>query len=353
MISLNSYFKFFSCCFPVSGPTRSVICDTQRGRFSFIPNDLREIIETYDGRQIGELVELYGEENRETLLEYFEVLLANEFIFLCDSAEETTLFPPVKMEWDMPAAITNAIADIDENSHYDLTSFLEQLQALGCGSLEIRIFAPKKLDYLEELMDLMKDSIFEYVHFLFPHHPDISLEDYKLFVALNGRVGLFTVYNCSDPALLNFSNPKNIPLHFTAQSISGADHCGQVHPHYFNTNLKFFMEAQQHNSCLNRKISVDARGQIKNCPSMTHSFGPVEAVKLEDVIGENEFTKYWYMNKNQVSVCKDCEFRYICLDCRAFVQNPGDLLSKPLKCSYDPYSGTWGNGEIEVYEKGG
>ncbi|HLT42986.1 MAG TPA: hypothetical protein VKZ95_09805, partial [Sphingobacteriaceae bacterium] len=42
-----------------------------------------------------------------------------------------------------------------------------------------------------------------------------------------------------------------------------------------------------------------------------------------------------------VDVCKDCEFRYICQDCRAYLKNSDDLYSKPLKCTYNPYEGVW------------
>ena len=38
---------------------------------------------------------------------------------------------------------------------------------------------------------------------------------------------------------------------------------------------------------------------------------------------------------------KDCKFRYICTDCRAYLANPNDMYSKPLKCNYNPYSATW------------
>jgi len=37
---------------------------------------------------------------------------------------------------------------------------------------------------------------------------------------------------------------------------------------------------------------------------------------------------------------KDCEFRYICHDCRAHTQNE-EKYSKPLKCKYNPYEAIW------------
>jgi hypothetical protein len=53
------------------------------------------------------------------------------------------------------------------------------------------------------------------------------------------------------------------------------------------------------------------------------------------------FRKYWDINKDKIHVCKDCEFRYICTDCRAYVEDPEDILSKPLKCDYNLYTGEW------------
>jgi len=43
-------------------------------------------------------------------------------------------------------------------------------------------------------------------------------------------------------------------------------------------------------------------------------------------------------------VCKDCEFRYVCTDCRAYRADAEDLYSKRARCSYDPYTATWGAG---------
>ena len=54
-----------------------------------------------------------------------------------------------------------------------------------------------------------------------------------------------------------------------------------------------------------------------------------------------DFKKYWFINKDQIAVCKDCEFRYICTDCRAYIENPEDMYSKPLKCAYNPYTSEW------------
>jgi SPASM domain peptide maturase of grasp-with-spasm system len=74
---------------------------------------------------------------------------------------------------------------------------------------------------------------------------------------------------------------------------------------------------------------------------MAKSYGNIKDTKLIDVVNNPEFQKLWYIHKDQISVCKDCEFRHICTDCRAYLENPKDVYSKPLKCGYNPYTCEW------------
>ena len=74
---------------------------------------------------------------------------------------------------------------------------------------------------------------------------------------------------------------------------------------------------------------------------MSEVFGNIKDTTLKEAIEKPGFKKYWDINKDKIHVCKDCEFRYICTDCRAYVEDPEDILSKPLKCGYNPYTGEW------------
>lgn len=122
--------------------------------------------------------------------------------------------------------------------------------------------------------------------------------------------------------------------------------CGKVDLKYFNTNLPKVLEAVNHNSCLHKKISIDVEGNIRNCPSMSQSFGNIKNITLEEALNHKDFKKYWNLTKDKIEVCKDCEFRYICTDCRAYTERShknefGLDISKPLKCGYNPYTGEW------------
>lgn len=74
---------------------------------------------------------------------------------------------------------------------------------------------------------------------------------------------------------------------------------------------------------------------------MSEIIGNIKDTTFKEASEEPDFKKYWDICKDRVHVCKDCEFRYICTDCRAYVEDPEDILSKPLKCGYNPYTGGW------------
>jgi SPASM domain peptide maturase of grasp-with-spasm system len=102
-----------------------------------------------------------------------------------------------------------------------------------------------------------------------------------------------------------------------------------------------YSEARLFNGCLNRKISIDATGQIRNCPSMSKSFGFADEQRLAAVLEDADFLAAGRIRKDDIEVCRECEFRYICSDCRAYIEDPTNQLSKPLKCGYDPTTGVW------------
>jgi hypothetical protein len=74
---------------------------------------------------------------------------------------------------------------------------------------------------------------------------------------------------------------------------------------------------------------------------MEHHYGHISNTKLEDVIALPEFQKWWHIKKDDIDVCKDCEFRHMCTDCRAFIKDPENIYSQPSKCTYNPYICKW------------
>ena len=76
---------------------------------------------------------------------------------------------------------------------------------------------------------------------------------------------------------------------------------------------------------------------------MKTSYGAISDTSLLDVVQQDPFKGYWNITKDAIEGCRDCEYRYVCTDCRAYTTDEENLYAKPLKCKYDPYTGVWAN----------
>jgi SPASM domain peptide maturase of grasp-with-spasm system len=338
-IEENLYFRLFSTCIPVKGASRSIIIDTQRQFFNFIPNSLYDLV-TSEPKTFAELILKYGQENKETISSYFHFLLKEEY-GTWFSSEELSLFPPLSTEWQSPFLITNSILDFDENSNYDLKKVLNQLDQLGCEAVQLRFFCNQNFANIQQLANLITTSRIKSLDIYVPYNDKFKLENVINFAEEHQRLNNFVVYKAPYTSFTNEFNNELTRVIFTEENISSEHHCGIVKPDYFLVNIQLYLESMHFNNCLNRKISVDKQGQIKNCPSMEKAYGLISDTTLKEVLDKGEIQKKWTISKDQIEVCKDCEFRYICTDCRAYTTAMTIETSKPSKCRYNPYAATW------------
>lgn len=336
----NKPFQLFANCIPVKGKNRSVICDIQRNNITFIPNDLESILEKYEGKTLKYINKKYYNEFDIIIQEYFEFLEKNEFIFFTNNPE---YFPKLSKEWDNPAIVTNAIIDIDKNSKYNLKKVLFELNKLFCLHIELRFFDFIGISDIKkyiEYIDFTKSSIIS-VHILMPFTDEMTNIKIKKFIKNNKRIMSITIFNAKNDEYIPPISKNRGYIIYSTKNIKNNLYCGIISHNFFVVNTKLYTESLTYNSCLNRKISIDTCGNIKNCPSMPDSFGKIKDTSLKNALNHKDFKRYWYINKDLIHVCKDCEFRYVCTDCRAYIENPDDIYSKPLKCGYNPYTNKW------------
>jgi SPASM domain peptide maturase of grasp-with-spasm system len=333
----DSVFRLFASCIPVRGARRSTICDVQRGAFHLIPNGLYEILTEHRDRTAREVVAHYGDSAAEVIEEYYQFLLENELGFWCD---EPQAFPPLDLSWEAPELVSNAVIDVGPASRHDYPRLLAELDDLGCKALQLRFFRPCARDELWELMERLAGGRLRGVDVVMPWAPHWDMAELERLCFAHQRVCGVVLHSAPEDAALRVRGLQ-IPVTLTRQVIGSASHCGQVHPGYFVVNLAAFTEAQRHNSCLNGKIAVDEHGEIRNCPSMPRSFGNAARTSLHAALTASGFRDAWKISKDRVETCRDCEFRYVCTDCRAFVRTAGDAFAKPATCAYDPYTATW------------
>lgn len=334
----NKAFKLFSNCIPVKGAKRSTICDLQRNEVKLIPNDLAEILMKYEEKTIGEVKKIYQNEYDSIIDEYFEFLLENEFIFF---TKLPGLFPKMSLDWDDPSVINNAIIDRDSNSNFDLYNILYQLDELNCRHIELRYYNSVELNEILSILKYLENaqSTIISVDVTLPYND--SLINLKDVIVKNKRLASFKVFNSIEDRFIPPIKENMGFIIYTKKNIKNNSCCGLNSKDFFVVNTPLFTESVNHNSCLNRKVGIDVNGDIKNCPSMKKNFGNVLSQTLEESLNNNDFRKYWDIKKDEINICKDCEFRYICTDCRAFIEDPDDIYSKPLKCGYNPYTNEW------------
>jgi SPASM domain peptide maturase of grasp-with-spasm system len=339
MMSLEIPFVLFSNCFPVKGIARSIICDVQRNKYSFIPNSLYDLLIVYNGQPICSIFSQFSNlVDQTTIKEYFEFLLDEEFIFFTNNPDA---FPPLEIQWQHPSAVTNAIIDIGDNyEKFDYEKLICDLSDLGCKGLEIRIYSDISRSFLLELIHFNAANKIRDVQLILKYE---SSE--KKFLAriyeTNTRISSISIHSAPLNDHFCLSNSGLHTVFFSTRKLDSASHCGAINLQYFSINIDTYMESHLFNSCLNRKVGIDIDGNIKNCPTLKKEFGNITNSSIKDVVVGLNFQKPWHITKDQIEICRDCEFRYICTDCRSNADGIFNDRNKPEKCGYDPYTMTW------------
>ncbi|WP_346881339.1 grasp-with-spasm system SPASM domain peptide maturase [uncultured Algibacter sp.] len=333
------YYKIYEGCKPVEGAKRAVICDLERKSAILITKDLFSILRDNKLNSIGEIKSLYGKDNENTIQEYFDFLIENEIIHLCEK-DELDLFPEVSLKWEIPSIISNAIIDYDKESTFSFEDIFMQLNSLGCIDLLLRFYDDISLGNLKEILEKLNKTTIENIQLVLKYSNSfVNEEDILILKKEFSRLASVIIFNSPVNPNLKNSN-KEFDLIYTQEVLNPESHCGFISPKSFRFNFDFYTESLKHNNCLNKKISIDINGNIKNCPSAKPNYGNISSTKLSDVLPNENFKKLWHVNKDSVEKCKDCEFRYICSDCRIFTEKD-ELHSKPLNCNYDPYNAKW------------
>ncbi|HNW99209.1 MAG TPA: grasp-with-spasm system SPASM domain peptide maturase [Bacteroidales bacterium] len=332
----RNIIKFFTNCIPIKGYSRSIIYDIQRQDADYIPNSLYEIMLDCDGCTIDDIKLKYCKNDieKEIIDEYFSFLKSKDYLFFC-SEDEFALFPPLNFIFENPSYITNAIIEVNNNTTTNtLKDFVYQIDKLICEVVQLRILSEISLDKLKSILLVFEKSNVEIIELIIKY-VDFPYQD---LIKQFARINKIIVFSAPFSKSTNyFENKKEIL--YKKENICCS--CGLISKQHMIINMSFYTEALQFNTCLNRKVCIDINGEIKNCPSMQESFGNIKDTTLADAVEKSGFKDLWFVNKDKIDVCKDCEFRYMCTDCRVFIKKPENIFSQPVKCTYNPYIAKW------------
>jgi len=107
----------------------------------------------------------------------------------------------------------------------------------------------------------------------------------------------------------------------------------------FTVTPQFFHQARMVNPCWRGEMAVTAEGDVFPCVfAREQTVGNLKQGSVKSVVQVLE-RQYWNITLDYVERCRDCEFRYACMDCRALSINFGlGLYGQQPRCKYDPCS---------------
>jgi len=342
--SSGHVFRLFANCKLVNGMRYSAIYDLHRHtlfRFDSAYYSLLSASASDEGISDNTFHSLDALE-REKCISVLEFLERQELGHFTNTSDGKDLLP-LSEYWDSPNTVTNALVDIDSYIH-DFPSIIRELNSLNCRSLQIRSFSdsvtPK---YLAEILTLVSCSTIYNVNFVVRWSPSWEHVDWRSLFTTYRNLLFIQIHSSPYSRRIDETIIEELAdryVLFGTSPISNESCCGKISKGSLSVpTARLYSELRTFNGCLNRKVAIRSDGQICNCPSLKSTFGN-EISKLSQIVESSEFQRTWRLKKDDIETCKQCEFRYVCTDCRAYQE--GDLsLGKPVKCSYDPATGQW------------
>lgn len=110
-------------------------------------------------------------------------------------------------------------------------------------------------------------------------------------------------------------------------------------------SLEMFRIMRHGHNCFSNKICVKVNGEVTPCiMEKDVVFGNAHRSNLKEILELEKNKRIRSLSKDFIEVCKDCEYRYGCFDCRPKAKTSSSengFCAKPTDCLYDPYTAKW------------
>ena len=331
------HFKLFASCIPIKGALESLIMDIENGQLFPIPNILLKVLKRNNHRTVAELKSYFKNNLNEGIDSYFTMFAENNLGFF---TSDPASFPDIERTWKSPLQILNAVIEYANTSSYSLEDCLQQLNSLGCEAIQIRILGKiESRDFLEKLVSIQQSRI-KYVEVFIDYINGLEESQLKEIRDFDSRICKIIMYSSPFNKQLESKQSyyKDI-FYYVEKNIN--EPCNETFSYeHFAVNVNTYTESKLHNIGLNRKISIDQNGEIKNYLSHAKTFGNIKHLALEEIIKSNAFQAKWFIHNDLIEKCRDCQFRYVCVSNSDLIKENGNYI-KTSPCNFDPYTNTW------------
>jgi len=322
--------RLYPNCIPVIGSKNIIFHDMERQAFKRFPKT--DFFDNTIALKIFDIDEVNGKG--------LEILNAHQFLMTSEESEDTQLRTTAFYKWKHPSKITNAIIELSSGNElicpFAFSKLMQHLDILLCKHVVLKIKSFISCNRLKEIMDVVHMSEIHSFQLVVPYELEYDTDDLGTFIMQQPKLKYMLFENAPDE-----KNLENKIFFVKAVLKPG----NKKHPHQFHTNVFLFAEAQYHHAYFNRKLFIGEKGEIKNAPECEEIHGWIQTIseshQLELLIKTPAFQKLWFVNKERCEVCRDCEYRYMCLDNRVPYQHENGYWYHQQACNYDPYEGEW------------
>ena len=326
----KQYFNLHANCIPVKGFSRSLVCDIFFNSFEIIPNELYNILKKYPNAKISEIKKGYDKNVHQIINEYFLFLEEKGWIHYF---KNKTIFPKINLDYKEPFIISNAIYEFSDFENFN--SFISYVDDLSITSLII-IINNHNIDMrIDKLISNFKNSSIKHLELYFKNYIEID----EMIFYNEPRICRIKIFNANKNEKINIKNGLGKHIEYTNKIFNFQNNV------FFKLNINLFSESQKHHNYFNRKLYISSIGEIKNAPECDEIQGYLYNVKtfndLKQIIETHSFQKYWFVHKEITDVCKDCEFRFMCIENRIPIQRNKNEWFHKIECKYNPYIAKW------------
>jgi hypothetical protein len=306
-----------------------IFYDIERQTYTrILKTDLFESIEfkRFDLEQVSELG--------------LQLLKSHKLIVETKIASDKQLKEAAFYKWEHPSKITNALIELSGSNElicpFAFSKMLKYLDVLMCRHVVFHLKSTITSAQLMVLIELAHLSGMHSLQMIVPYELEYDTDDFGLFLMRQPKLKYILFEN--SPLERNLENK----IFFTRNKLKSNN---RKHPQQFNTNLSLFSEGQYNHTYFNRKLFIGEKGEIKNALECEEIHGWIQAIskaeQLVELIKAPAFQKLWFVNKERCEVCKDCEYRYMCVDNRVPYPKEDGYWHHQEACNYDPYEGRW------------
>lgn len=323
---------------PVYGYTRSVLMDLTREDYDFVPNFLYELIVNNHLDEIPN--------------DFKNWLIYKDYILSIPFGLKNN-FSNILEKWEFPSHILTLTIDfrfIEENS---ITVIIELIEHLNIKSIVLILcYNEIKNKLIAETLIKLNETKLDVIEILCNYQDNIDWTQTAKDVS---KIKNIVEYKSLENNFLlcgldNQTNFCRFTHSFKERNLFKQDIT------YFTVNTELYTETLAFNNYYNKRLHINLNGNLFNSlesseisifKSNVKNILSFKSMKLltDFLCSENEFNHFSNATKEKCDVCKDCEFRYMCVDNRIPFSRDYENYFFKIECNYNPYICKWSHEE--------